>query len=236
MNAIDPVATLAELVNLHPQLAREFESRGLDYCCGGAQSFSDACIEQGLDPESLASELAGSATDGGPGEWSTMGATELVDHLERVHHQFLWTELPRLSALVEKILGVHGEGHPELAEVASCFAEIRADLEPHLLKEEQMLFPMIRELESTTGSVRFDGDALRDPVSVMLSEHDTLGDLLARLRHVTGGYEPPTDGCASYEACFAGLAELEADTHLHIHKENNLLFPMVARLENGLQR
>lgn len=158
-------------------------------------------------------------------------ADALVDHLEATHHRYLWNELPRLSELIDKIVGVHGGRHPELADVVGTFAQVRADLEPHLLKEERVLFPMIRELTTSPSSPSFHCGTLRNPISVMLSEHDAVGDLLARLRRLTNGYTPPADGCASYVACFTGLAELEADTHLHIHKENNLLFPMVVEME-----
>ena len=163
-----------------------------------------------------------------------MGLTDLVDHLEATHHRYLWDELPRLSALVAKIVSVHGDRHPELAQVEACFGEIRHDLEPHLLKEERVLFPMIRELDVATEPVSFHCGTLRNPISMMLREHDAVGDLLAQLRRLTNGYRPPADGCASYVACYAGLAEMEADTHLHIHKENNLLFPRVVRIESEL--
>jgi regulator of cell morphogenesis and NO signaling len=93
---------------------------------------------------------------------------------------------------------------------------------------------MIRELAVAKEATSFHCGTLRNPISVMLREHDAVGDLLARLRLLTGGYETPADGCASYTACYAGLAELEADTHLHIHKENNVLFPLVVRLEAEL--
>ena len=131
-------------------------------------------------------------------------------------------------------MSVHGGRHPELAEVAACFAEVRADLEPHLVKEERVLFPMVRELAASTSSPEFHCGTLRNPISVMLAEHDAVGALLARLRMMTGSYTPPADGCATYVACFAALAEIEADTHLHIHKENNVLFPLVVRLEAEL--
>jgi regulator of cell morphogenesis and NO signaling len=160
-----------------------------------------------------------------------MTADELVDHLESTHHRYLWDELPRITALVDKIVSVHGARHPELAEIASCFSHVRADLEPHMLKEERMLFPMIRELATSATVPGFQCGSLRNPISGMLSEHDTDGDLLARLRRLTDGYAVPADGCASYQACFVAMEAMEEDTHLHIHKENNVLFPLVVELE-----
>jgi regulator of cell morphogenesis and NO signaling len=232
VKTIDPAMTLGDLVNAHPQLAREFERRGMDYCCGGQQSLAAACASRGIDAVATSHELADIVTHDHAGTWGTMGASELVDHLEATHHRYLWEELPRLSALVAKIVGVHGERHPELGDVAACFEQVRADLEPHLLKEEHVLFPMIRELAVAESAPSFHCGTLRNPISMMLREHDAVGELLARLRQLTREYQPPADGCASYVACFAGLAELEADTHLHIHKENNVLFPLVIRMES----
>ena len=235
MVKIDVSTTLAEAVDAFPPLGREFERRGLDYCCGGGRSLGQACAEIGVDPDVTVAELAAvaaaMATTSGSVAWTTMSADVLVDHLEATHHRYLWDEMPRVTALVDKIVAVHGGRHPELVEVASCFGKVRADLEPHMLKEERMLFPMIRELATSTGMPSFHCGSLRNPISVMLSEHDAVGDLLARLHRLTAGYTPPADGCASYAACFAAMAELESDTHLHIHKENNVLFPMVVQLE-----
>jgi regulator of cell morphogenesis and NO signaling len=231
---IDPQMTLGELVNAHPELAREFERRGMDYCCGGGQKLADACADRHLDPTVTVSELNSVSTGADTGEWATMGAAELVDHLEATHHRYLWEEMPRLSALMAKVVGVHGERHPELHAIAACYEEARADLEPHLAKEEQVLFPMIRELATASSAPSFHCGTLRNPISVMLREHDAVGELLARLRRLTDGYAAPADGCASYVTCFAALAELETDTHLHIHKENNLLFPLVVRMEGEL--
>ncbi len=231
MRQLDVSMTLAEAVDAFPQLAREFEQRGLDYCCGGGRTIDESCTLVGLDPSATVAELSALSTTAEPAEWTTMTADELVDHLEAIHHRYLWDELPRVTALVDKIVAVHGERHPELADIEVCYAEVRADLEPHLTKEERVLFPMIRELAVSTDAPSFHCGSLRNPISVMLSEHDTVGDLLAKLRRLTNGYTTPADGCATYAACFTAMAEIEADTHLHIHKENNVLFPMVLRLE-----
>jgi regulator of cell morphogenesis and NO signaling len=231
MLKLDESTTLAEVVNASPELARELERRGLDYCCGGQRTLADACESEGLDPATTIAELAEVATPAPPPEWTTMTPEVLVDHLEAVHHRYLWDELPRLSALLDKIVSVHGERHPELADVAACFGEVRADLEPHMLKEERVLFPMIRELATSAAVPSFHCGSLRNPISVMLAEHDAVGDLLAKMRRLTNQYALPADACASYAACYAGLEQLEADTHLHVHKENNVLFPKVVRLE-----
>lgn len=235
MTIIDTATTLGALVSVHPELARELERHGLDYCCGGGRSLADACAALGLDAAAVAGALM-TAVDAGASapDWASMDAAALVDHLVDTHHRYLWDELPRLSALVAKIVDVHGERHPELADVAAVYEELRADLEPHLRKEERILFPMIRELAVATSAPSFPCGTLDNPIGVMLREHDRVGALLARLRLWTDGYRPPADGCASYVACYAALEHLEVDTHLHVHKENNVLFPLVERLERAV--
>jgi len=208
--------TLADVVTEEPGAARVLEGFGLDYCCGGRRTLADACGREGVDPNRVLDAL-GDLAPGPEPDWAQMAPEELVDHLETTHHAYLHAELPRLHALVDKVTGVHGVRHAELVDVRAAFAALRDDLEPHLQKEERILFPLIRELAT--------------PISVMLAEHDRAGELLATLRRMTDGYQPPADGCASYRALYAGLAELEADIHLHVHKENNLLFPAVVILE-----
>ena len=233
MSRISPEQSLAELVTSAPGAARIFERHGLDYCCGGRQHLDRACRDGGVDLDEVVEELDGLGAKPPP-DWVQMGPAELVDHLEQTHHAYLHTELPRLTALAAKVAAAHGSRHPELADVQHAYEEVRADLEPHLAKEERILFPMIQELATSTTRPEFHCGTLANPISVMLGEHDRVGDLLARVRAATDGYRTPSDGCASYRAFYDGLAELEADTHLHIHKENNLLFPAVTTLEAEL--
>jgi regulator of cell morphogenesis and NO signaling len=227
--------SLAEVINTRPILARELERLGLDYCCGGERTVADACATQGLDTAEVVATLSRVADegdgDGARAQWATMGVTELVDHIETTHHRYLWAELPRLSALLDKIARVHGERHAELADVCHVYRELRADLEPHLDKEEQVVFPMIKLLAGAQPAPKFHAGSLVEPIAVLLAEHDRVGELLAQLRALTQGYEVPPDGCESYRACYERLAELETDTHLHVHKENNLLFPAVVRMD-----
>jgi regulator of cell morphogenesis and NO signaling len=234
MTLIAPTSRLADLVTADPSLARELERRGLDYCCGGTRTLEEACVARELDPETVVDELVAARHPQPVDAWTTMDAVQLVDHIESTHHRYLWDELPRLSALVAKVRDVHGRRHPELHEVDGCFAELRADLEPHLMKEERVLFPMIRELAVATSPPAFHCGSIRNPISMMMREHDQAGELLARQRRLTREYQPPADACASFTALYQGLHELEADTHLHIHKENNVLFPLVTTMEAAL--
>lgn len=223
--------TLGDIVSQHPELARELEHRSLDYCCGGRRTLAEACQAKGLDADETLAELSEVGT-GEPAPWADLGPVELVDHLELLHHTYLKSEMPRLSELAAKVASVHGQRRPELIEVQQVYESLRDELDPHLMKEEQVLFPMIRELvESSDEAPAFHCGSLQNPISVMLMEHDAAGELLERLRELTSDYTLPPDACGSYTALYKGLEELEADTHLHIHKENNILFPTVVELE-----
>lgn len=222
---ITPSMTLGDIVTRFPSLAVELERHGLDYCCHGLRTLAAAAGEAGLDAQAVASELSAARVDEPAAPWATLGPLELVEHIESVHHRYLWAELPRISALVDKIVIVHGDRHPELREVQRLYALLRADLEPHLMNEEDVVFPMIRHLIGTSHQASPHPANIDAQLSTLASEHETVGGLLEELRSITDGYQPPADGCATYAACYRALGELEADTHLHVHKESNVLFP-----------
>lgn len=235
--ALTPTTSLAEIATANPSLRRELERLGLDYCCGGKRSLAEACHLQDLDPDVIVAALVSLSgkTEQTQSDWADLSPSDLVDHLESTHHRYLKQELPRLSALTEKVSRVHGEKHPELVAVTEVFAQLRDDLEPHLRKEEQVLFPMIRTLAAATSAPRFHCGSLSNPITVMEREHVVVGELLEKLRQITGGYQAPEGTCASTQALMEGLAQLEADTHLHVHKENNHLFPAVIAMEAALR-
>jgi len=215
---LDATRTLAQIVTEAPSSVRVLQAFGLDYCCHGARPLATACADAGLSSDEVLAALATVHDDVTP-DWASMSPAELVDHLESVHHAYLHAELPRLDALAEKVAGVHGRHHPELLDVLADVKDLRDDLEPHLMKEERVLFPAIRQ--------HVPGDRLAAPISVMLAEHDTTGALLVRLQRSARDFALPEDACGSYRALYDGLDELVRDTFLHVHKENNVLFPAV---------
>lgn len=219
--------TLGDLVADNPATARALDRLGLDYCCHGERSLVEACEEAGLDPASVAAEID-AVTPGGDRSWAELEPSALADHIAESHHRYLYEEMPLLEALAEKVLSVHGERHAELVEVRSLVAALWAELEPHLRKEERILFPATHELAGRRSQL--PSGALSEHVRMLMFEHDRAGRLLVRLRAVTDDYTVPTDGCASYRSLFERLAALEADTHVHIHKENHTLFPAALRL------
>ncbi|MDP3406649.1 MAG: iron-sulfur cluster repair di-iron protein [Brevundimonas sp.] len=214
---IDVERTLGELVAERPARARVLERAGIDYCCHGHRRLLDAATDAGLDPDAVAAALA-VVTDTAGVEVDGLDPVALVDHIVDTHHAYLHEQLPLLDALATKVRDVHGGRHPELVEVARLVAEIRAELEPHLAKEEMVLFPAIRAAATS---------AIANPVRVLMAEHDRAGELLVEVRAAAQDYVVPDDGCASFTSLYERLAHLEADTHRHIHLENNVLFPAV---------
>jgi regulator of cell morphogenesis and NO signaling len=227
MTTLDGQATVGQLVRERPSRARVFERLGIDYCCGGKTPLDRACRAGGLDLARVLRELADedARPEADPVDWSTATLGALADHIEATHHAYLRRELPRLERLAEKVAAAHGARHPELLDVLAVFSALKSELESHMLKEEWALFPMVRLLDGATAPPRSPCGSVADPIAAMEHEHDDAGAALARLRSLTGGYTPPAGACNTYRALLDGLADLEADLHLHVHKENNILFP-----------
>ena len=233
---IDPRMSVAQLVVERPGLIDLFERLGIDYCCGGHLSLLEACQMKGLDARSVARTIdafAGIQDRGQEGEvdWSEASLTDLCNHIEEAHHRYLTEELPRLSAMVDKVAEVHGESHPSLRKVRITFTEMREELLSHLQKEEKILFPLIRMLESE-GKAR-PGMSVAAPIRQMEREHESSGDALVTLRKLTEEYTPPAGACGTYRAMLTGLERLDRDLHRHIHKENNILFPRAIAMEQA---
>jgi len=237
MTAIHPSITIGRMVAGSPRLSRVFEEFKIDYCCGGKRPLEEVCREKQIDVDHLIERL--SQAESLPAEpadqdWSSASLAELCDHVENTHHAYLRRELPRLAAIIAKVVHAHGANHPELAGVQSAFSELRAELEPHMMKEERVLFPAIRHLEAHGMAMPFPFGSLSNPVRVMCSEHDHAGDALERLRQLTGDYLSPWGACNTYHVMLEGLESLERDMHQHVHKENNILFPRALELESRL--
>lgn len=236
MHDLTPASSLAEWVTNSPAAGPVLEQFQLDYCCGGQRSLAEACAERALPLATVVAELdaahrESSTSEASPIDWSLQPLSDLCDHIEQSHHQYLREQLPRLDRLIEKVVAAHGARHPELAGLAATFRALAAELSPHLMKEEQILFPAIRRLEGEDSTPRFPFGSVQNPIRVMEDEHDAAGRLLHDLRQMTDGYTPPQDACETWKQLLRGLHELELDLHQHIHKENNLLFPAAARLE-----
>jgi regulator of cell morphogenesis and NO signaling len=220
--------TVGSIVAEHPAAARVLEQFGIDYCCGGKRPLADACVARALDPERVVAEIRRACASGGQERsWIGENMDALASNIERTHHAYLRTELPRLGAILNKVADVHGERHPEMVEAARVFEGLAAEMQDHMADEEEVLFPALRRLEAGQGLA---GAAEVAPkIEEMLREHDDAGAALARLRELTDGYTPPAGACTTFRVALASLAELERDMHQHVHKENNILFPAALR-------
>jgi regulator of cell morphogenesis and NO signaling len=231
-------AQVGQLVRQRPNRARLFEKFGIDYCCQGKTTLGEACQRRGLDTAQVYEELtdldAAAADVQDQSDWSVAPLSQLIDHIIRAHHTYLRLELPRLENLLAKVAAAHAANHPELRELRQVFTALENELTPHMLKEEQILFPWIIRLERSQQTQAATCGSINNPIRMMEHEHQLVGQLLARMRWLTANYMPPPDACPTYCALLASLAELERDLHRHIHKENNILFSRAAELESPL--
>ena len=229
--------TVRELASTVPGAARVFESFGIDYCCGGERSLANACSVAKVGVEDVVRALEHTPVQQEDRDWQGASLAELVQHVVEKHHVYVRAEIPRLVALLAKIVRVHGPNHLELASLEMSFRALAEELTLHLLKEERMLFPYIVQLESSAKRGERPAPPMfgrvQNPVRMMMSEHDSAGELLRKMREVTRGYTVPEDGCMSYRMLYQALLEFEADLHQHIHLENNILFPRAIELEAG---
>ncbi len=228
--------TVREFAVEVPQAVRVFEKLGIDYCCGGGKSLADACASSKLSVDEVLRSLEQDDTlFAASSDWNQASLSDLADHIVAKHHGYVKQELPRLEQLLAKVAGKHGDNHPELRKVKSVFARLSDELTSHMMKEENILFPYVKELERAakeSGRLRPPMfGTVRNPIHMMEIEHDAAGDCLRQLRELSSDYSVPEDGCFSFRTLYQGLAEFEADLHTHIHLENNILFPRAIELE-----
>jgi regulator of cell morphogenesis and NO signaling len=232
--------TVGGIVAQRPALSRVFESERIDYCCGGKKTLAEVCQSKAIDEQGLLAKLekyAATEKDGQPVvDAAAMSLAELADHIERTHHGYLREELPRLGRMTKKVAAVHGEHDSRLPEVAQVFLAMADELTNHMMKEERILFPMIRQLEDSETVPEFHCGSLGNPIRMMEMEHDSAGSALERLQEFTNDFTPPEWACNTYRAMLEGLVALERDLHQHIHKENNVLFPRAQAMEAEKRR
>ena len=229
--------TVGELAVEVPNSIRVFEAWKIDYCCGGQTPLTDACAAVGKRVEDFIAELSRAAAvpDTSIRDWSADTLSAMSANIISIYHTYTREELQTLAPIADKVLSVHGERRPELAEVVSLLRDLTNDMVPHMLKEEQVLFPYVEQLEEAIAGDQpaptpFFG-TVKNPVRMMMLEHDRVGELLASLRAVTDDYTPPESACFSYRELYRRLAELEQRTHQHVHVENNIYFPRAVALE-----
>jgi len=236
---LDSTKTVRELAIEIPNATRIFEKIKIDYCCGGNQPLNEACTQAGLEIEEVVNLLSQAESTVVCSETTTLQSlAQLADYIINKHHVFTRNELQRLSLLIEKVCSKHGANHPELLQIKTEFQTLCAELAPHMMKEETILFPYIARLEAAelqNAPAPFAPfGTVQNPIAVMMREHDAAGEILKRKRALSNDFATPAGACISYQTLYTALDELEADLHRHIHLENNILFPRALETEGAL--
>jgi len=234
--------TIGEMVAKDYRKAQIFKNMGIDFCCGGKKTLDEVCATKGLDINQVKDELSSlnfqeQSLSLSFDKWE-LGF--LADYIINTHHQYVKENIPFISDLANKVAKVHGEAHPEVIEVARIFNKIGKDLSLHLMKEENLVFPFIKELviEKKSGisfpSLSFDD--MNTPVQILEMEHELAGEDMSTIRTLTDQYALPEDACTSYTILYKKLQEFENDLFNHVHLENNILFPKAIQLEKELPK
>lgn len=223
---------VGQLVVERPARAAVFERLGIDYCCGGRKPLVTLCAAMGLDIHAVCRDLAASDTvparsDGG---WTGKTLSALIDHIVNVHHARVRSERPRLRGLLERVAERHQAANPRLAKLRGAVEALLVELETHLEKEEQVLFPFCRQLESA-GSEQAAVGRIDASILELIREHDNGAHNMERVRTLADDYNAPPQADQDYLMLLDGLRAMEEDLHRHIYEENNMLFPIALRAQ-----
>lgn len=232
--------TMGQIAVKDLRKSQVFKKYGLDFCCGGKKTVKEACAEKGLDVTKVEQELqqADKMPSSRPipyGDWSL---DFLADYIVNTHHSYVRNTLPDLTVYADKVRKVHGNAHPELIRINQLVGEISAELTAHMVKEEKILFPYIKALVAAENHTQplqaAHFGSVQSPINMMEMEHELVGKNLDEIRQLSKNYLLPEDACASYGLLYRSLDEFEEDLHLHIHLENNILFPKAVEMEKQL--
>jgi regulator of cell morphogenesis and NO signaling len=233
-------ATIGEIVTKDIRKAKIFRKYGIDFCCGGKKTIGEVCQQKNIDPAELFTELNvierdHSTTPGNPDKWEL---DFLASYIVNIHHLYVKNTIPLLLAWSHKVASVHGQTHPETIRIAQLFAVVVEELVPHMGKEENVLFPYINELVNASRKnikpALAGFGTVNNPIRMMENEHEAVGELFMEIEKLSNQFTPPADACNTFKALYATLKEFEDDLFLHIHLENNILFPKAALLEKSL--
>jgi regulator of cell morphogenesis and NO signaling len=233
--------TLAEVVRGNFKTAEIFESYGLDYCCNGKRSISDACADKSISTDELIKKVSNAYIKENVNDnFDNLEPDKLIDFIVENHHSYVAKMLPVIDVHAEKVFNAHGKNHPELEEVRNIWNNVSNELANHMMKEEKMLFPYIKTLvnarKNSTGYQFAPFGTVENPINMMEREHANAGVVFFRMKELTGNYTIPEDACATLTVFYNELKEFENDLHVHIHLENNILHPKAILLEKELSK
>jgi regulator of cell morphogenesis and NO signaling len=222
--------SVGEIVASDFRTASVFKSHRIDFCCGGKKSLEESCVEQGIDKVAVERDLEAvlSSANLSGQDFKSWSPDFLCDYIKNTHHKYILKTLPDLLLYTSKIAAVHGENHSELVEVSQLFAKINEELLQHLKNEEEVLFPAIKKVLATHDSE--SKEIIRSEISRMVDEHDFAGGAMDQINKLTDHYNIPSDSCGTYQVAFKLLEQFEDDLHIHVHLENNILYPAALKL------
>ena len=221
---------IGDIVTQDFRAAEVFKKAGIDFCCGGSQSLEAACRDKKLDVAVIESELEKleNSEPGSSHKFNEWKLDFLCDYIVNTHHQTVMKLLPELTFYTQKIAEVHGDNHPELSEIANLFAQVDTELRQHLCNEEEVLFPAIREVLKTNSAE--SKATIISEITRMTGEHEFAGGAMDKINELSHHYAVPEDGCNTYRVAYKLLEQFEDDLHIHVHLENNILYPKAMKL------
>ncbi|PLR97643.1 iron-sulfur cluster repair di-iron protein [Bacillus sp. T33-2] len=216
-----------DIVNIFPKSSDLFKRNRIDFCCGGNRPLAEAAAEREINIQDFMAELTGlyeknASIPEDMEVWTDSDSVILVNHIKEKYHRTLEEELGLLSPYITKVAKVHGDRHPELLKVYDLFYELKKDLLEHTEKEEESVFPLLLQLENADAQKRGE---IVNHIRELEKEHDHAGSILKELRNITSDFVPPLDACGTYRLVYKRLEMLEEHTFMHVHLENNILFP-----------
>ena len=230
--------TLGEIAAKDLRKAEVFKKYGLDFCCGGKKTVKEACAEKGLDVTNVEQELNfadKNVISSRPLPYNDWSLDFLADYIVNTHHSYVKKTIPHLRSYASKVASVHGGQHSELFAISQLTDEVCEELSLHMIKEEKVLFPYIKELVAAKDSAQplhaAHFGTVQNPINMMEHEHEVVGNKLEQIRKLSNNFSLPEDSCASYSYLYKTLEEFENDLHIHVHLENNILFPKAIELE-----
>ncbi|MDR8390684.1 iron-sulfur cluster repair di-iron protein [Aliifodinibius sp. S!AR15-10] len=232
--------TIGQLVAEDYRTAQVFRSFNLDFCCGGNKTVKEACNDSGVDYQEVKQALRqlDEKQNGAKDNYNEWSLDFLIDYIVNNHHKFSRNKLPEIGAYTKKVASVHGENHPELKQIYHEFTMLHGEMINHLDKEEEILFPYVKQLVEAKQQGRKpdrpDFGEAADPIAMMEQEHDDAGAAMRKIRELSDDFTPPEDACTTYQLLFENLEAFEKDLHKHVHLENNILFPKALQLEKSL--
>lgn len=225
--------SIAELVTEDFRRAAIFKKHDIDFCCGGKKKLKDVCEQKSLNSELIMDEIAQLNLADKTEDWDTWPLSQLIDHIIEKHHRYVLEQMPIIHAFLAKVAKVHGHAYPEVTGTLQLFESIMRELEGHMMKEENVLFPYIKQLEQEESISASPFGSVENPIRMMEFEHEEAGDIMKHIAKNTSDYTPPPGACNTFKAAYHQLKEFEKDLHQHIHLENNILFPKAIKLEKS---